>query len=228
MKKYCRNLFVILFLSHSFPSHGIDTKEEERTCTEIGFKKKTESHAECVLELIERKHKRSSKKESQETTKASPSQEITNPISAKPQNAKGDGSSDDIECTKFGFIVGTQDYANCRLQMDAARRQAQQKQAEYELAQRRYEQELRAYQERAAAYEKEKSRQEGDALIRFGLALMGGNSPHLSENLANAGRASLGLPPVQPLQPRFDNFMIRSPGGAVTSCFVTGNVIQCR
>jgi hypothetical protein len=228
MRKYTNALITIGILICPIYSFGIDTKEEERTCSEIGFKKKTEAHADCVLELLERKQKLSSKKESKEISKAPTSQESPNVSPAKPQAVKGDGSADDLACVKFGFIVGTQEYANCRLQMDTAKRQAQQKQAEYELTQRQYEHEMRAYQERVAAYEKEKERQKGEALMKFGLSLMGGSSPYLSENLANASRASLGMPPIQPVQPRLDSFMIRSPGGAVTSCFVTGNVIQCR
>ena len=34
---------------------ALDTSNEEKTCSEIGFKKKTEAHANCVLELISRK-----------------------------------------------------------------------------------------------------------------------------------------------------------------------------
>jgi hypothetical protein len=95
------------------------------------------------------------------------------------------------------------------------------------LAQKRYEQELKEYQEKLARIEKEKNRQEGEAIMRFGLALMDGKSAHFSENLANAGRASLGLLPTQPVRPRFESFIITTPRGRITHCGVTGNLVQC-
>lgn len=191
-------IFVMLLPTVCF---GNTLSEAEAACSELGFKRKTEAFGDCVLELHSRK-KRSVKQ-------------------------SGDGSPDDASCTKFGFVVGTQEYSNCRLQMDTARRQAQQKQAEYELAQKRYEQELREYQEKLALIEKEKNRREGEAMMRFGLALLGGTSPHFSENVANAGRASLGLPPIQPVRPSMDHFFIRTPGGQMTNCHITGNLVQC-
>jgi hypothetical protein len=198
----CTRTFTLIFVMR-LPTvcFGNTLSHAEATCSELGFKRKTEAFGDCVLEL----HSRNKK-----TVKQS-----------------GDGSPDDNSCKKFGFVVGTQEYASCRLQMDTARQQAQQKQAEYELAKQQYEQELRVYEERLAAYEKEKKRRQGDAMMKFGLALMGGTSPHFSENLANAGRASLGYPPVQPAIPRFDNFMITTPSGQITNCNVSGNLIHC-
>ena len=196
-----RTLTLVLVLLIPGISFSDSLPEAEAMCADLGFKKKTEAYGDCVLELHSRKKK---------TVKRT-----------------GDGSPDDASCINFGFVAGTQEYSNCRLQMDTARKQAQQKQAEYELAQKRYEQELREYEERLAAIEKEKNRRQGDAMMRFGLALMGGTSPYFSENLANASRATLGLPPIQPERPSMNNFFIRSPNGNMTNCHVSGNLVQC-
>jgi len=199
-------IFISIFFIAQHNTYALSTEIEEKTCTDIGFQPRTEAHAECVLELFERKKKQGQAKNSQ---------------------TKVDGTPEHIACEKFGFIVGSAPYSDCRLKMDVAKRDAQQKQAAYELAQRKYEMELRQYQEQIARYEKEKERREGEAMMRFGLSLLGGTSPYFSENLANAGRASLGLPPAPPVAPQIQNFNITSPGGRMTNCSVVGNNINC-
>lgn len=194
----------IFFVHHN--TYALSTEIEEKTCADIGFKPLTEAHAECVLELFERKKKQSQTKH------------LPTKIDATPEH---------IACENFGFIAGSVPYSDCRLKMDVARRDDQQKQAAYELAQEKYEMELRQYEEQVARYEKEKKRREGDAMMRFGLSLLGGTSPYFSENLANAGRASLGLPPSPPVAPQIQNFSITSPGGRMTNCSVVGNNINC-
>jgi hypothetical protein len=194
--------FAIIFVCFFSPVCAANTlAQAEETCSELGFKKKTESYGDCVLEL----HSRANKKTS------------------SPTNANPDHQA----CTKFGFTAGTESHSNCKLQMEMARRQAQQKQAEFELATRQYEQERKEYEARLAAYENEKKRRQGDAMMRFGLALMGGNSPYASENLANAGRAALGMPPTLPPRPQIQNFTINAPDGRMTNCSVMGNNINC-
>ncbi len=128
-------------------------------------------------------------------------------------------SSNDM-CSDFGFSPGTAAYSECQLKMEIAKRDAQLKQASYAL-------QLKQYEEEKARYEKEKQRQQDDAMLRFGLSLMGGTSPHFSENLANAGRASMGLPPIAPSQPQIQNFTITTPYGRTTNCSVVNNFIKC-
>lgn len=130
-------------------------------------------------------------------------------------------------CKRMGFVPGTSAYSDCQLRLEIATREAQQREAAFEAAQRQYELELRRYQEQVARYEKEKERQKSDAFVRFGSALLGGSSPHFSENFANAGRASLGLPPAAPVAPPIQNFNITGPSGRMTSCSVVGNNINC-
>ncbi len=194
---------------------AVDTRNEEKMCAEIGFKPKSETHADCVLELLERK-KGIVKRDIKSATP-----QVTNKATS------GDGTQEHVSCINFGFEANTPLYSDCRMKMEIAKRDAAQKQKDFELAQRQYESEVRQYQEQLARYEKEKERQKGEAMMKFGLALMGGSSPYFSENLANAGRASLGLPPTAPTAPRIQNFTITTPGGRVTTCSVIGNNYNC-
>ena len=140
---------------------------------------------------------------------------------------KGDGSEDDLLCQKFGFKFSTQPYSECRLKIEIAKKQNEQAERIYAQQKKQFELEQQRYQEEVAAYEKEKERRKGAAMMQFGLALMGGQSPRASENFANAGRSALGLPPIAPAQPTFQNFTITSPNGRITNCNVFGTNVNC-
>jgi hypothetical protein len=92
---------------------SIDTGSEEAVCLDLGFKKKTPSYANCVLELLERKG-----------------------------NATVSNDPDDATCRKYGFKPKTNEYAACRQQIDQARSQAAQQQAQYLQQQRQYQAQL--------------------------------------------------------------------------------------
>jgi len=77
---------------------AIDSASEEATCSELGFKKKTESYANCVIELLVRK------------------QSI---VQVNPNDP------DSATCLKYGYRPGTNEYAMCRQQIDMARQDAQ-------------------------------------------------------------------------------------------------------
>ena len=49
----------------------------------------------------------------------------------------------------------------------------------------------------------------------------------LLENFANASRESLGMAPVPPTRPQFQNFSITGPSGRRTNCTALGNNINC-
>ena len=91
----------------------LDTAEEEKTCLDIGFKRKTEAFANCVLELMDRN---------------------------KSNIASGD--PDDSACRGYGFKPKTSDYASCRQQIDMARQNAQRQQSQFEEQNRLYEEQL--------------------------------------------------------------------------------------
>lgn len=92
---------------------SIDTSSEEAVCLDLGFKKKTPSYANCVLELLERKG-----------------------------DATVSNDPDDATCRKYGFKPKTNEYAACRQQIDQARSQAAQQQAQYLQQQRQYQTQL--------------------------------------------------------------------------------------
>jgi len=186
--------------------------EHEVTCAELGFKKKTQAYGECVLELDQRES----------------AGRIQSIKETQPQaQQKSEGSNEHQMCVKFGFVVGTASYSDCRLQIDIAKRQQAQRQSAYELEQQRYEEERRRYEAKVAEYEKERERQKGLALLKFGAALARGTSPYFSENFGNAGLQSLGLAPIAPSKPQIQNFTITNPTGRITNCTAVGNSINC-
>jgi hypothetical protein len=78
------------------PVLSIDTSNEEATCVEIGFKKKTPAFGDCVLTLVERR--------------ASVAVNASDP--------------DHATCIKYGYKASTNEYAMCRQQIDIARQDA--------------------------------------------------------------------------------------------------------
>jgi hypothetical protein len=168
-----KNILTLFFLLFSIPvSYAIDTSKEEATCIDIGFKKRTEGYANCVLELVERNSK-------------SVSQNIT-------------GDPDDATCKRYGFKAGTPDYGRCRQQIDIAKADAAQKQREYEARQREYQAQQRAYAAQAAQDEKDRKLAAGLALMGMGSRMMQGQSPYFSENVGAAARGQIAPSPPQP------------------------------
>jgi hypothetical protein len=195
--------------------------EHEATCAELGFKKKTQAYGECVLELDQREI-------TERTLAIKQAQQQAQQQAQIQAQQKGDGTNEHQMCVKFGFVVGSAPYSDCRLKIDIAKREQAHRQAAYEIEMKRYQEEQRRYEAQVAEYEKEKERQKGLALMRFGAALAGGTSPYFSENLANAGRQSLGLAPNPPTRPQIQNFTITNPvANRVTNCTMVGNNINC-
>lgn len=96
---------------------AMNTIVEEETCQSIGFKKKTEGFASCVLELLDRRSSQAS---------ATPAQ--NNP--------------DDATCRKYGFKPQTNEYATCRQLIDQARKEALIQESQFAEKQRQYEDQL--------------------------------------------------------------------------------------
>ena len=181
---------------------GADLSSYERTCTDIGFKPRTQAYGECVLEFDRR-------------AKTNVNTIVSPPLSANATNL----SPEDQQCAKFGFDAGTSPFADCRLKLEMNKRDALQRQSAYEAEQQRY-------QEQVAAAEKEKARQKSDAQIRYGLALMQGRSPNFSDNVNSANQSMGWAPPSAPTPPQLQSFIIQSPKG-MTTCTVMGNMYNC-
>jgi len=170
-KKY---MLILLLLVNATTSIAIDTSEQEKACSEIGFKKKTEAFANCVLELVSRES------------------------SNAPINPN---DPDEATCRRYGFKPQTNEYASCRQQIDQARIQARQQQAQY--------------QQQLDAYNKQKSQAAGLAMMGMGLGMLSNNS---------SGSSGYGSPPPPPqMGPR--TYML--PGNKMMTCTTTGNITSC-
>jgi hypothetical protein len=157
------------------------TASEEASCVEMGFKRKTESFGNCVLELMGRK-----------------------------DTAVAGADPDGATCIKYGFKPKSPEYASCRLQIDQARQQAQQNQAQF--------------LEQKQAYDKADKQRRIDASIKLmdmGQRMTSGQNP------ADAYRQANGLaplqPPVAPMQTR--TYML--PNNKMMTCTTAGSVTNC-
>lgn len=119
---------------------------------------------------------------------------------------EGDGSSDDLLCKKYGFKPNTQAYANCRLQVDLAKREMQQQQAQY-MAQQQQLQEAQAA---------ERKRRQGAFMLGMGLSMMGGQ---------NAAASSGTNTYQQPPPPSTRTYTL--PNGRIMTCTTTGTMTNC-
>lgn len=228
MRNLAATVVSATFLFFSGAAICADFSAYEKTCAELGFKKRTPAYGECVLELDKRSTDQQKQSERQAGEQQRQAVEQQQRQRAAEVAARGDGTQEHQTCAKFGFVAGTPQYSDCRLRIDVAKREAAQRQLAYEAEQRRYEAEKERYEAQVVENEKEKERQRGLALMRFGAALMGGTSPYASENIANAGRASLGLPPAAPIRPPIQNFTITNGRtGGMTNCTAINNNINC-
>lgn len=138
-------LLTFLFWSHH--SFGLDTSAQEKTCSEIGFKKKTEAFGNCVLELVSR----------------------GGGVSSQPSQPGFPNDPDDAACRGYGFKPNSGDYASCRQRIDLAKQSAKQQQDIYEQQKRQYDDQL-------ASIEKQKAKERNLKQLEMGLRMMGGQS----------------------------------------------------
>jgi hypothetical protein len=193
-------LSFLVFISFGVKAATLD--DLEQSCQDIGFKPKTEKFGDCVIELKKRDGN-------------------SNLGQSKNSASNNQNPSDVKQCNDFGYRQGTDGFAQC-LQKFSMYRQYQAEENE------KYSQQVAEYQERKAAYDKEVAIQKNLKLMQFGLNMAAGTSPYASENIGNAGRMSLGLPPLPPSQPQVQNFSITNlKSGQMTHCSATGNLINC-
>ena len=164
---------------------ALDLSNYENTCADIGFKKKTPAFGECVLELHSREGKTSPVKQKQ----------------AQTAITQGDGTPDHATCAKYGFQAGTTEYSQCRMQIDTARKQA--------------EEQERQYQDQLAAQARAKEEAQGEALFLLGMGMLSGAQPN---------RRSNNFPLIQP--PR-RNHTYTLPNGRIMTCNTNGSFTNC-
>jgi hypothetical protein len=181
MRAAINQVIFLLFLSSTHVL-ALDLTAYESQCAEIGFKRKTVAFGECVLEL-----------KSRESTTARAS-----------ANSQGDGSADHSTCVRYGFGVGTTEYAQCRMQIDLAKSQAQEQQRQYE--------------RQVAEQQKAKDRAKGEAAFLMGLSMMAGGGQRQP-----GGNSFNNIPP-----PPAINQIYNLPGGKFMTCNTMGRVTNCQ
>ena len=169
---------------------ALDTSTEEKTCVDIGFKRKTEAFGNCVIELVNRNSGSGSRQGVQQSSSADP---------------------DDATCRKYGFKVGTNEYAQCKQQIDIARADAQRQQAQFD-------QQQKQYQDQLDAQKKRRSDAANMAMLGVGLGMMAGGGGY------NSGS---GAGPVAPIAPQIQNRTYILPGGQRMNCSTTGTITNC-
>jgi hypothetical protein len=168
---------IFLTLVSSTAALGMDLGKYEEQCADIGFKKKTQAFGECVLELKSRGE-------------------------SAAVNNQGNGAVDHATCIRYGFRTSTSEYAQCRMQIDLARSQAQEQQAQYE---RQFAEQQRA-----------KERARGEAALLLGLGMMAGQPRAPVMN----GFNNFTPPPI--------NRIYNLPGGKFMTCNTVGMVTNCQ
>jgi len=160
-------MLLISFLGLS-TANAFDTSAEEKTCVDIGFKRKTEAFGNCVIELFNRGGGSGNRQTSQ-------------------QYSSNSGDPDDAACKGYGFKPNTSDYASCRQRIDLAKQSAKQQQDIYQ-------QQKAQYDEQVAAIEKQKAKDRNMKQLEMGLRMMGGQSIQDSA-MATARMPPLPQPP---------------------------------
>lgn len=198
-----------------------DTAMEEVTCKDIGFKPRTEAFGRCVLELISRSNSTAQPNSKTERRQAQ------RPASEQPASSL---SPDEQTCTRYGFKPRTQPFAQCLMQIDQAKRDAQIAQQQYEMQLAQYQQQMAAYQVQQDAIKKEKDRRKWEMLGRLGAGMANSTSPSFLGALNEGLAAANGVPiaqPVAPSVPRPRTHTMVLPNGSVITCTTTGSVTNC-
>jgi hypothetical protein len=167
-------LIYFSFFFWSQPLLAMDLSKYESLCRDIGFSKGTQKYGECVLELRAREKN-----------------------NVRPKQVIGDGSADDQTCQRYGFLVGSSDYAQCRMQIDTVRNQASE---QYRLSQERAEAERRA---------------ESRNLVIKGLGMIAGQPPQ------TFGGNQPSAPQMSPLR------IFTLPNGRTMTCTTNGPFTNC-
>ena len=126
MRTSTKQIIFYIGLTFCGSAFALDTSQHEKTCSEIGFKKKSEAHANCVLELLSRQG-----------------------VVQSTANSSTSNSPDDATCKSYGFKPGTNAYGECRQKIDFAKQEAVQRQRDYEEQKRQYDAAVQARKDRA-------------------------------------------------------------------------------
>ncbi len=186
-------------------AEAIKTRHD-KTCRSYGAAVGTQAYVMCRIELA--------KNEKSLPVVAQLNEADINSIQGSSKD-KGDGSSDDVTCQKFGFKPSSTSYSQCRLQLDTAKRQLEVQQAQFNLQQEQYQSQKAEYDAKVARYKDQQDTEFWVGIAGMGFGMMEGKTP------LDAYRQSLGLPPIAPAVPAFENYSITMPGGRTANCTYT-------
>jgi hypothetical protein len=229
-RQHAKRLIGVLIVSlamvsiSDFAVAGVkDTAVEEATCKDIGFRPKTASFADCVLELLSRKEAKANDLASRSKGGVM-SSSVVQGVAA---------TSNRQSCIDYGFKVSTAEFGQCLMQLDETQRQAQIQQQQYELQLAQYQQQVAAYNAQQEEIKRERNRRQGEALLRMSQGMLNSSSPTLLGGMADGFSAVNGGPvtqPVAPLPPPNQNYTIRLPNGIQVYCNYNaiGSYLSCR
>lgn len=209
-----------------------DTAAEEATCKDIGFRPKTASFADCVLELLSRKEAGG---QAVASAPSSPSRTISRSSRSKSSPNKSEPvvevalTPNEQTCAGYGFKKGTTQFGQCLMQLDDAQRQAELQQQQYNLQLAQYQQQVSIYNAQQKAIKEEKERRKNRYMMELGLRMMGGQS-FSDASLEMNGLGNLIPKPIEPQPPAFQNYTIRTPSGNQIYCNynVAASYMSCR
>ena len=124
-------------------------------------------------------------------------------------------------CRQYGFKLGTQPFAQCLLQLDQMKQQAEYQQQQYQFQQQLYQQQQAAYEAQAQEVEKERQRRKWAALARLGFGMAASNSPTFIGGVNDGLASASGMPvsrPTPPSPPPIQNYTIRTASGNQVYC----------
>ena len=176
---------------------------DDKTCRSYGAAVGSQAYVICRIELAKNE-------------KFSPGTVQLNEADTKGSSKdNGDGSVDDATCQKFGFKPSSNPYSQCRLQLDTVQKQLELQLAQLNLQKEEYQKQKDEYDAKLAAYNDKQDRDFWLGIAGMGFGMMEGKTP------LDAYRQSLGLPPIAPTVPAFQNYSITMPGGRSVDCTYT-------
>jgi hypothetical protein len=213
-----------------------DTAAEEATCKDIGFRPKTASFADCVLELLSRKETGGQTVASSPSSPSRISGRASGPRNAPSRSVPVEEvalTPNERTCAGYGFKKGTTQFGQCLMQLDDAQRQAELQQQQYNLQLAQYQQQVAAYNAQQEEIRREKNRRQAEMLMRMSQGMLNSRSPTFLGGLADGFAAVTGNPipqPVPPMPPSSQNYTIRAPNGDQVYCNynVAASYMSCR
>lgn len=132
---------------------------------------------------------------------------------------KGDGTEDDRTCQKYGLNVGTSEYADCRIKIARLKQDA-------EIESRNMQRLIELQEEDRRARVEAQNRSDSDALIRFGLDMLGGKT-RFSEGYKYLDGQGVPNTSSNSSRPSSVTRSITLPNGKMVTCTTFQSMTNC-